>query len=163
MAAKSLSASSPEWLLVPVPAQCEPLTCQIDQLHQFLHPFRTGGNQMLDPGSFSVFCALLLPSEENVCAWLGTKTHQEVRQPGSSRCHRVEVGRGQSVSGDTGLACQGTADFIPRISAASSSSCHQLGALGRKENQESSSPGAHASLDKSHLADGDSGGPASPG
>lgn len=62
--------------------------------------------------------------------------------------------------GDTGFACQGTADFIPGISAASSSSCHQLGALGRKENQESSSPGTHASLDKSHLADGDSGGPA---
>lgn len=114
----------------------------------------------MDPGSSFVLCAFLLPPEEECWAWLGTKTHQEVWQPSSSRHHRGQVGWGESVAGDTGFACQGTADLIPDISAASSSSCHQLGALGRKANQESSSPGAHASLDKSHLADGDSGGQA---
>lgn len=117
---------------------------------------------MLDPGSFSVFCAFLLPPEEEG-TMAGYQDHRELWQTGGSWCHRGQVGQGEFITGDTGFACQGTAAFIPGISAASSSPCHQLGALGRKENQESSSPGAHASLDKSHLADGDSGGPASPG
>jgi len=84
------------------------------------------------------------------------------RQPPVSQgCPGAEVGGGESVTGDTGFTCQETAGFVLCISATSfipAISLARLGALGGKENQESLSIGAYASLDKAELADGSASG-----
>lgn len=82
-------------------------------------------------------------------------------QPSSLQCHRAEVGQGDPGTGDTVLPHQDTSDFIPSISATffmPGIGSAGLGALGRKENQESLSIDSNASLDSSRLANGSASG-----